>query len=619
MADQENRRRLAAILAADVAGYTRLVEQDTDGTVLAWKAARDDVIKPSVEEKSGNIIKFTGDGFLVEFPSVQDAVACGILLQERLATNPLKFRMGINVGDITDDGGDVHGEGVNLAARLESIAAPGGICVSGSVYDQVRNRIRADFHDLGDHEVKNVSQPVRVYSIDTGAGIPEKSTGSSLTGIQRWNSKAYIAAIATSVICLVALVWWQLPSTIEYADHSPQAALTIPDEPSVVVLPLKNLSGDANQDNLSVAISADLTTELSRFSQLFVISPDSASPYGDQTKTPKQIGRALGVRFVLTGGIQRSADRLRVTMQLIEAETEAQVWTEKYDRVVTDIFIVQDEIVHAVVTELGETIWRSAADKLASKPIKDFAAYDHYLKGLDVLHKLTSQAMKDSRLLFQKSIELDPDLGNTYVGIAWTYFLDYRAQWVETGPEVLDTAEEFLQLAVDRQASGYEVHRLMAKISQARGAFDKAIIHSERALELNPNDGDLSATYAQMLTSAGRSEEALTWIEGAIRRNPHYPGWYASALSVIQYLRGDYEGAVSTLTKVNEMAVWDFRFIAASYAQLGRLDEAKIYVDKVLSDDPGFSLDKFRNSVQFRLESDKEHFLEGLVKAGFPL
>jgi len=293
----KTQRRLAAILAADVAGYTRLVELDTDGTVAAWKSARDNVIKPLVDKKSGHIIKFTGDGFLVEFPSVQDAVFCAITLQAQLTSSPLDFRMGINVGDIVDDGGDVHGEGVNIAARLEALAEPGGICVSGDVYNQVRNRIEADFRDMGEKEIKHVSQPVRVYAI----GVSERGPSES-----------------------------PVPE--------------IPDKPSIAVLPFDNMSGDPEQEYFSDGITEDIITELSRFQSLFVIARNSSFAFKGEAIDITDVAKKLGVQYVVEGSVRKASNRVRITAQLIEASTGNHLWAERYDRDLADIFDVQDEV-----------------------------------------------------------------------------------------------------------------------------------------------------------------------------------------------------------------------------------------------------------------------------------
>ena len=625
MATESVERRLSTILAADVVGYSRLVGRDEAGTVRAVKAHVSELIEPKAVQYRGRIVKLMGDCVLMEFVSVVDAVLFAVEMQGALAIQNqdiaedrrIVYRIGINIGDIIVDGDDIHGDGVNIAARLEALAEPGGIYISDAAFSQVRGKLDLNFEPLGEHQVKNIAQPISVCRV-----VMDQKASDRMTDIQqaavapRQRLPLLAAAVVALFVVVGGLTLWHFQKPNPAA--TTQMALPLPDKPSVVVLPLKNLSADAGQDNLATAISQDITAELSRFSDLFVISADSANVYGDQTKSPRQIGRELGVRYIMSGSMQRAGERLRVTVQLIEAASESQIWTEKYDRTVSDIFMVQDEIVRAVTTSLGETIWRSAAAKLAAKPIENFAAYDYLLQALEVFHKLTSESNIEARSLFQKAAELDPEFGMPYIGLAWTHYIEYRAQWTDTGPETLDTATTYVEQAAEKLGDTYHVHRIMAKISQARGEFDKALAHSERALELNPNDGDLLASYGQMLTFAGQSKEARRWVEDAMRRNPHYPGWYASALSSILYLENDYEGAIASLNKVGTLAIWDHRRLAASYAQLGRQADAQRHVDAVLESDPNFSLDAFVATLKFRRDADKEHVLDGLRKAGLP-
>lgn len=426
------------------------------------------------------------------------------------------------------------------------------------------------------------------------------------------NKMPWQLTIVGLVLLIVAgLLAWFVPwNESEY----PQ----LPDRPSLVVLPLKNLS-ESRQNSLSVAISEGITGGLSRFSGLFVISSDSANFYQDGTKTPKQIGRELGVGYVLTGSMQRSGDQLKINIQLVDAQNQSSIWSENYSREVNDVFVVQDEIIHSVTTTLGETIWQSAAGNLESKPLEDFAAFDYLLQAKQVFHELTSESNLEARRLLRKAFEIDPELGLPYLLMAWSYYLEFRAQWEDTDPEALDKAMGYLRQAEAKMGRDYEVHRLLAKINQVSGEFDQALMHSKRALELNPNDGDLLATHAQMLTRAGESESAQRWIEEAMRRNPHYPPWYAAVLAITQYLQGEYSQAVDTLNKVGNLPVWGLRYLIASHGQLGNLDDARQPIELLLEQSQDFRVSDFGDRVEFRLDSDKQHLLDGLIKAGLPI
>jgi adenylate cyclase len=357
---------------------------------------------------------------------------------------------------------------------------------------------------------------------------------------------------------------------------------------------------------------------LSRFSKLFVISRESAFSYKGQSKTAKEIGHELGTRYLLEGSVQRSGDKLRVNVQLIDTTSESHVWAEKYDRNATEVLVVQDEIVRSVVTTLGETIWRSAAAELKHKPLENFEAYDYRLRDVEALHKLTKESNLEARRLFLKAIELDPGLGLAYIGVAWTHLLDYLTQWVDVGPEALERTYDYTQKAADAGAPGYHVHRLLGRISSYRGDHDKALEHNSRAIELNPNDGDLLATQAMLLTYAGKPEEAREWADEAIRRNPHYPGWYGSVSAGIHYIEGNYDKAVGVLSRLESLRIWDHRILAASYAQLGKSEDAQRHAHEILAINPNFSLSRYKAKIPYRRDADRQHFLEGLAKAGLP-
>ena len=434
----ETQRRLAAILAADVAGYTRLVEKDTDGTVAAWKSARDDVIKPLVDKKSGYIIKFTGDGFLVEFPSVQDAVACAIALQEELRTSSLNFRMGINVGDITDDGGDVHGEGVNIAARLEALAEPGGICISGDVYNQVRNRIDAEFRDMGEKEIKHVSQPIRVYAI----GVAQRSVSGN-----------------------------PVPE--------------LPDKPSIAVLPFDNMSGDSEQEYFSDGISEDIITDLSKISGLHVIARNSSFVFKGANVNIKQAATELGVRYVLEGSVRKSGDRVRITAQLIDSSSGGHLWAERYDRVLENIFDLQDEIAGNIVNALRVKISSSEERAIENKPTKNVVAYEFCLHGRSLLRDMTRDAVELAATMFEKAIAIEPHYVQALAGLAdFGSMLQFHYQLSETEAKKILA---YCKLALEIDPNSSEAHASYGRfLSLKIEEHEKAAREFQIAIELSP-------------------------------------------------------------------------------------------------------------------------------------
>ncbi|MXN64932.1 tetratricopeptide repeat protein [Stappia sp. GBMRC 2046] len=621
-------RRLAAILATDVVGYSRLMGADETGTLAALKAQRTELIDPKVAQYNGRIIKLMGDGALMEFPSVVDAVIFAtemqLEMQQRNASlaedRQIHYRIGINIGDVIVEDDDIFGDGVNIAARLEGLAEPGGICIGRNVRNQIRDKVDLNLEELGEVEVKNIARPIRAFRVL----LDEKASALStpvvaVPSLRPRKMKPKVLMILGMLMALLGTVaWWHFanPSRTDNANgvvqHSPTEAT------SIAVLAFKNLSGEADQAYLSDAIAEDITTELSRFGNLFVISRESAFSYRDQTKTARQIGQELGVRYLLEGSVQLSGSHMRVTVQLIDTREQNHVWAEKYDREVTDILVVQDDIVRSVVTALGEKIWHEAAESLQSKPLESFEAYDFSLRGSEALHKLTKDSNQEARRLYKKALELDPGLPDAHLGLAWTYYLDYDAQWSDTGTEALDQAYRYAQIANDEGAPGYEIHRLFGQISAARGDHEKALQHIARAIELNPNDGDLLATRAMLLRDDGQLEEAHKWIEDAIRRNPHHPDWYGSVLSAIHYMEKDYEGAVSILNRAKSLAIWDHLILAASHARLGEVKKAQQHASEVLTINPGFSIARITPRIEYRRHEDRQHYLEGLRKAGLP-
>jgi adenylate cyclase len=619
-------RRLAAILAADVVGYSRLMGEDEAGTLAALKVHRRELIDPRIAVHHGRIVKVMGDGLLVEFPSVVEAVECAIEIQrgmvERNADVPddrrLELRIGINLGDVIVEDEDIHGDGVNVAARLESLAEPGGICVRRSVRNQVRDKLPLSFEDLGEVEAKNIARPIRVFRVrlDDAAARPPSMTLRRPPAAWRWR------ALAAGVLVLLAatsVVAWLRPWAPDDTPASVErTAFPLPDQPSVAVLPFDNMSGNPSQEYLGNAITEDITTELSRFADLLVISRESTFALKGQDKTAKQIGRVLGVRYILEGSVQRSGERLRVNAQLIEAQSEAHIWAERYDREVEDLLAVQDDIVRSVVTTVGETIPQRAGSALARKPIENFEAYDYYLRGRDLIQRPTKEANEEARSLLTKAAALDPKLSRAYIGLAWTHLMDYVAQWSEAGPEALERAAEFTNQAAALEGNSYDVHRLLARIRQHQGDHEEALAHSKRALELNPNDGDLLATHALLLLYAGHSAEARPWAEEAMRRNPRYPGWYATVLAAVHYLAGRYREAVAVLSRIDKLAIYDHRVLAASYGQLGKAEKARTHVEAILKIAPDYSVAAYAGSQPYQKKADLEHFLDGLRKAGLP-
>jgi adenylate cyclase len=565
----KTKRRLAAILAADVAGYTRLVEQDTDGTVAAWAAARDDIVKPLVDEKSGHIIKFTGDGFLVEFPSVQDAALCAITMQEQLKSSPLDFRMGINVGDIVDDGGDVHGEGVNIAARLEALAEPGGICISGDVYNQVRNRIDAEFRDMGEKEIKHVSQPIRVYAI----GVSDRSVSGN-----------------------------PVPE--------------LPDKPSIAVLPFDNMSGDPKQEYFSDGITEDIITELSRFRSLFVIARNSSFAFKGQAIDVVEVAKKLGVQFVVEGSVRKAGERIRITAQLIDASTGNHLWAERYDRNLDDIFEVQDEVASQIVTMVPGHVEIAGRVQAERKPAQDINAYDLYLRAMSMVYQNFSS--REIEQLLKQALEIDPEYAMAHAQLAFIYAYNVFLYGIQSD-ENTTLAIRHTETALKLDSSNSTVRALSAETYSMVGKHDLAKYHMDKAIVLNPNDFIVMGMAGLVKAYQGDYDDAVNWINKATQNDPYSADSFREAYFEAHFYGGQYELALEQLVGWQSPPAHNYLDKAAALALLGRTEEAHEAVRQFeLVRPEGWNMaDYFRATNRMCAKpEDAERWLEGYRKAG---
>jgi adenylate cyclase len=537
----ETQRRLAAILAADVAGYTRLVELDTDGTVAAWKSARDNVIKPLVDKKSGHIIKFTGDGFLVEFPSVQDAVVCAITMQEELRSSSLNFRMGINVGDITDDGGDVHGEGVNIAARLEALAEPGGICISGDVYNQVRNRIDASFKDMGEQEVKHVSQPVRVYAIN--------------------------------------------PPEQKMSDHVTPPTSALPEKPSIAVLPFDNMSGDPEQEYFSDGITEDIITDISKVSSIFIVARNSSFTYKGRPVKTQEVCADLGVRYVVEGSVRKSGNRVRITAQLIDGSTGGHIWADRYDGTLENIFELQDEVTCQIVDALKVKLLPQEQEAIYKLSTSNVEAYDLYLKGRKHFHYNTKVNFHKAKDYFSRAIEIDNTYAQPYCGLADCdcYLKTEHGEGHKALVSAMTAATKAIELSPDLG----EAHSSLGLVLSATGDYSGAISEFKAALQLDPGLYGAHYYWGRTCFSEGNLEEAAEHLEDAWKISPKDPQTPGLLLQIYRDLGRDSDLKHAAQEAVNlgiqklEAAPEDWRAcgsVAFGYLNLGKFSDARRYM-----------------------------------------
>jgi class 3 adenylate cyclase/TolB-like protein len=537
-------RRLAAILAADVVGYSHLMGEDETGTLEALKAHRRELLDPRVAEHHGRVVKLLGDGTLAEFPSVVEAVQCAVDIQRGMAARNaevpearrIEFRIGINLGDVIVEGDDIYGDGVNVAARLEGLADPGGICVSRTVRNQVRDKLQVGFEDLGEQEVKNIARPVRVFRVDldgTGRRTPARPP--------RARTKPGRSAVlaVTGVVLLAAAAglaaWWQ-PWRSE-----------IEPEPSVAVLPFANQSSGAEDDYFSDGITEDIIADLGRFSNLMVFSRNAVFHYKDKPATPEEISRELGARYLVGGSVRRSGDRVRVRAQLSDAEQGTVLWSGRYEEGIDDIFAVQDEITQRVVGALVKRLDLVEQERAFAKPTSNLKAYDYVLKGRSYIYESIRSANFRARELFEKAIELDPAYASAYIWLARTHVNDALYGWTEWPDRSLQRCYELLQKGISLKDSSALAHQLLAEFHMYSGRLDLAAIEADRAIELNPNQPSSHAVRGTILLTEGSTEEAIPFLETAVRFDPQIDNAYFVELGIAYYLEDRYDEAIGLL------------------------------------------------------------------------
>ena len=585
-------RRLSAILAADVAGYSRLMGVDEEGTLAELKAIRHELSDPKVKEHRGRIVKTTGDGLLIEFASVVDAVRCAVEVQRAVAERNvdvppdrrIELRMGINLGDIIRDGRDIFGDGVNVAARLEALAEPGGICVSRVVRDQVRDKLAFAFEDMGEQQVKNITRPIRVHRI-------------------RLFDKEGV-------------------STIRAWDQAAKLPLAMPGKPSVAVLPFTNMSGDPEQEFLADGIAEDVITALSRYPSLFVIARNSCFTYKGRAVDVKQVGRELGVRYVLEGSVRKAGNRIRVTAQLVEAESGKHVWAERYDRDLADIFAVQDEITDAVTVAVAPAIADAERQRAMRKAPESLDVWAAYQRGLWHLSKATPDDDAIAQDLFQQAIDLDPTFAGSYSALALVQ-LQSAAIYQKLDPaEAQRSAEALARRAVVLDGADAQARSCLGWALQARGELEGALVEIERALAMSPNLAAAHGHRGATLIFLGRPKEGLAALETCIRLDPRDPFLSVRLLHIAcgLYFSREYEATIEAAKRLI-LSYPDFpmiyRWPAAALGQLGRTAEAKEALDKAISLAPTAFDMYVRKRVPWFRPEDHAHLVEGLRKAGW--
>ena len=629
-------RKLAAILVADVVGYSRLTGADEERTLARLRALRSDLIDPSIALHRGRIVKLTGDGSIIEFRSVVDAVRCAIEVQtgmvERNAGLPpdkrIEFRVGVHLGDVVEEAdGDLMGDGVNIAARLEGIAKPGAICLSEDAYRQVKGRLDLKVSDLGATHLKNIAEPIRVYSLD-GGGVATTPSASAAVKQERgipvpragsWTPRgpALAAALAALLVLVAAAAWYVLDGRLK----KPAQAGHL----SIVVLPFENLSGDPSQDYFADGITENLTTDLSRLSGAFVIARNTAFTFRGKNVDAKEIGKELGVRYVLEGSVQRDQNQVRVNAQLIDAESGGHLWAERFDKPLADLFGMQDEIVASLASQLGAELITNEARRAERAPTPD--SMDLYFQGMAWLNKGRNPGnVERARSFFERASALDPDNLDAAVGLAAAEVQGATGYYVDDRAERLASAEANLNRVLSQSPNNARAHYLIGRAfaQDKRGA--QGIAESERALALNPNLASAHSLIGLAKLFDGHPEETESHELEALRVSPYdtEADVWVEYIALAKMHLGAYEEALAFFRRARELnpnyATGRFN-MAADLVELGRLDEARAEVQAGLALNPGFTLRRYRDGAQ----SDNPVFLKGrariiedMRKAGVP-
>ena len=557
---------------------------DEDGTLARMKAHRGALIDPAIRERRGRIVKTTGDGLLVEFPSVVDAVQCAVDIQRgmaaRNAADPadrrIDFRIGVNLGDIIADEGDIYGDGVNVAARLEALAEPGGLCLSGTVREHVGDKLPFAFDDLGEQSVKNIARPVRVFGM----------------------SAAGVAALPAAT-----------------SKQAPVATLAVPDRPSIAILPFVNLSGDPEQSYFADGITEDIITELSRFRSLFVIARNSSFAYRGTSVDIRRVGAELGVRFVVEGSVRKLGSRLRLTAQLVEAGSGSHLWAERYDSDIAELFDVQDELTRTIVATVAGRLQDADVRDVSRKPTDSLPAYDCLLRGIGYLRGYAADDNRLAREMFERAIALDPQFGLAHAFLAMALLVEN--EYDDAPDAIKDRAVAIGLAAIRLDPDDSRCHDALALAYLLRGDFDEALAHYERCVALNPNDANGLASMGHALAVCGRAEDGVRTVRRAMRLNPHHPEWYWSMLAIGLYAARRYEEALDAYRRIAVWKKpWHLARLAACYAQLDRMEEAKAVVARILQKHPDFRLFDQRSGSWGSV--DTERFRAGMIKAGLP-
>jgi adenylate cyclase len=620
MTEEGFKRKLTTIFSADVVGYSRLMEDNEEATIQTLNTYRNSM-STLIQKHRGRVVDMTGDNLMAEFASVVDAVKCAVEIQKEIGegnanlpeNRRMLFRIGVNLGDIVEEGDRIYGDGVNIAARLEGMAEGGGICISGTVYDQLKNKLELGYEYLGEHSVKNIATPVRVYKV-----LMEPEAAGKIIGEKRKTKR--LITIAAAAVILIGLAGWllyiQQTKRIEPASVE-KMAFQLPDRPSIAVLPFDNLSGDPEQEYFSDGITEEIITALSSVPNLFVIARNSSFTYKGKPVKVQQVSEELGVRYVLEGSVRKAEDKVRITAQLIDAISGHHLWAESYDRTLEDIFVLQDEIAMKIITELQVELTGIEGTRLAAPCSENLKAYLKYLEAVGHANRFAKEDIDAARRLAEEAIALDPGYACAFSLLGATYYIDVLLGASTSPKDSIVKAKEMIDKAIALNPSLSGPHAMLARVLILARQYDKAISKAEKAIELAPNGVFANSAMGLALRSIGKSEESIPYLEQAVRLDP-YSSIYSSSLGLSYFFTRQYNKAILECKKAANINPNDLLAqccLASTYSAAGDEEEALTAAAEIIRINPRFSVEWFSIMSSFQ-KADKEFFIDNLRKAG---
>jgi len=624
-------RRLAAILSADVVGYSSLMEHHEAATLAALKRRRNEIINPRLETAGGRVVKLMGDGELIEFPSIVEAVEFAADVQTTLAAleledgePPIAFRIGVHLGDIMIEDDDIYGDGVNIASRIEALADPGGVCISRQAYDQVETKLELAFESIGEQRLKNLARPIEVFRVVLNGEVGARRVPRFMPKRAATTSRQPLllgAMLAAAILVLVGL-GAALYSLVGDGSDQPTVMAQTDARPSLAVLPLLNLSNDPDQEYFADGITDDLITDLSQVSGLLVMARHSTFAYKGQARDVREIARELNVGHVLEGSIRKIGDRFRINVKLIDAKSGSNKWAARYDRRLEEIFAFQDEVTRKVVDAMSVQLTSSESKRLDKPPEARIDAYDIFLRGIERLQRFTRETNKEAREFFVETGRLDPSFARAHADVALTHAMDLFFGWSESRETSITEGERYLRKALIADDSIRQVHFATSNFYLSQGRHDKALRAIDRALQIDPNYADGFAQKAQILALSGQPEKSLVAIAAAKKLSPHYPFYFAWIESLAHFVAARYQDVVRIgehVTKQNPHFPGAHLTLASAYWHVGRTDDAEWELIEVQNLIPDFDIKREKSRMPFKRSDDLKRYLDGLRGAGAPL